>query len=144
MTSDNVYVRARDGALYRNPVIVIPEGFICFGGGERPEIVVWRVGDGLCPEDGARVLLHRTLSIWGVATQSMTSKPELERIRPGSEPEVWTPANSYLFDLSMRIPIPSMHDGIERYAGRLHESEELIDMPSHSLDVDLMNVPEYG
>jgi len=109
------WVRCRDGGLYLNPLLVFPEGFVCFPAGQ-PELVLWAV------DMAGQPLTERfefgTVLRWlfgdDAAIQPVEARSE-QRVFPGSEPYVFRPALVAPFELKGRIPQPQMHDGVARY-----------------------------
>lgn len=153
MSIGSHYVRARDGALYKNPVLVFPEGFICFDETERPELVLWIKPGELSQEDAngyaatAVEVLRRVFGEYshlpgGYGVDLMTLSPEAgigDRVIPNTEPFQFAPAMSLFFEVSHRIPRPTMHDGTERYARQADGT--VYDWPADPLDVHRLEMP---
>lgn len=143
MSLVSTYVRARNGALYRNPVLVFEAGFVCFDEEEPPELVVWleRLEDTSFGFAEARALLERVFGIFDgdkllqidADLETIRGGSRAQRVVPGSEPWLFRPAKSFFFELSGRIPVPLLHEGEERHARRLGQAH-VIDPPAKSSD----------
>lgn len=110
--------RARDGAFYRDPVVVLPEGFLRMNGGMY-ELVLWADEDpvkaiGEVPRILARIRGHADPKIDWLGEVSMRGRPV-----PRSPIEHARYAFGIHFTIGRRFPVPSFHDGCERYASRL-------------------------
>lgn len=137
------YVRARNGALYRNPVLVFEAGFVCFDDSEPPELVIWleRLEDVSFGLLEARAVLERVFGIRDgdkllqidVDLESIRGGSRAQRVVPGSDPWLFRPAKSFFFELAGRIPTPLLHEGTERYARRLGQAH-VIDPPARAFD----------
>ncbi len=139
MRSDSIFVRARDGALYLDPVIVFPEGFVCFSSEEGPEVVLWLAVDASPPADSfLRIshLLGRSVNI-----ASIDFNKRAQRVVPGSDPWEYRPAISYFIDIVARIPRPQRHDGTVRYE-RDCDGAAVMDWPAHRSDPHELDMPE--
>tara|TARA_R110000851_G_scaffold268071_2_gene420715 strand:+ start:41076 stop:41498 length:423 start_codon:yes stop_codon:yes gene_type:complete len=132
------YVRARDGAWYREPVLVFAEGFVCFDDEEPPELILWRLGDGTFPDPVKvlRLVLGDEHGAFGLSTGK-----EALRVVPGSEPPVFQPAAGHDFQLSRRIPVPTLDDGDERRLSRVGP-HHAIDLPAHPSDAHELHIPK--
>jgi hypothetical protein len=143
------FVRARDGALYKNPVVVFDEGFIVFDVQTPAELVLWVPAQDSAANltrarDAAQLVLDRVIGPghWGnidgpryhvraVPTQS----------RPDMTPQVSKPAAEFFFMGTRRIPRPKIHDGIVKHASRL-DGVVVIDYPSDPHDAKQLNTIE--
>lgn len=153
-----VFVRARDGALYREPLWVFPEGFICFDESEPAELVLWSgLPPALAPEAGpvqdaawllaARVALRRVFGFGAAddacsaAVETLAFQGEAQRVIPGGVE--LAPARSYFFEMAgHRPPRPTIAEGTERYASRAHGT--VFDWAPRGLDVTALEIPEVG
>ena len=157
--SGAAWIRARDGALYLDPVFVFPEGFLCFGHGEEPELVVWLPEDAdehtPPPCDVVAVLQEqlgygeaafaqdpngRTLPRCSAVVDSISYRGRAMRVIPGSEPPELAPAISYFFRLQRRIPVPPIFAEIGRYPGRC--GGLVVDFPPDPYDARNLHPPE--
>lgn len=150
MSLVSTHVRARDGALYKNPVLVFPEGFVCFDDQEPPELVLWideasadarKVPDGLNPV----AVLERVFGVSSGAQldavpESLRHHSFSLRIMPKTEPPDFRPAVSYFFELAGRIPRPTLHEGTARHASRV--DGRVTDAPAGAYDVHQLEIPE--
>lgn len=134
-----VYVRCRDGALYLNPILVFPEGFVCFDDTELPELVVWLDSSNLeaPPPVDVCELLRRLFGSYpdletacGAHVDSIKYHQRAER--PVPESEEFKPAIAYFFKVHARIPQPQVHEGTERYASRV--AGAVLDWPASPYD----------
>jgi len=139
MTLSSTYVRARDGALYKNPVLVFEEGFVCFSDHEDPELVVWRTGAKFALLEAAQELLSRRLGR-SAAPSSVVLHSRSQRVVPDTEPWEWRPAISYFFQVVARIPRPQIHGGTARYPRRCPGL--VLDWPQSPYDVAEIEIPE--
>ncbi len=146
MRSDSIYVRARDGALYLDPVLVFPEGFVCFSSEERPEVVFWlddstRSGIELVTPPGDKLqIIWRRLGRSANIT-SITHGKRAQRVIPGSDPWEYRHAISYFISFVDRIPRPQRHDGTVRYE-RDCDGAAVMDWPAHRSDPHELDMPE--
>ena len=149
MSLASTYVRGRDGALYKNPVISFPEGFVCFDESEPPELVLWlpstpheKTPDG----DVARAVLDRVFRFpegVGFATVphgGVACNGRSDRVIPGTDPLEFRPAIAFSFNLAGRIPRPVFHEGTERHASRLGRAA-VYDFPATAYDALQLDVP---
>ncbi len=151
MRSDSIFVRARDGALYLDPVLVFPEGFVCFSSQEATEVVLWLESD-LSPPgkevsrreaegEGVDLILQRRLGrSLSIGSACIACLPAL-RVVPGSDPWEYRPAISYFVDIVARIPRPQRHDGTIRYP-RDRGAAAVADWPMHRDDPNELDMPE--
>lgn len=154
MSIGSHYVRARDGALYKNPVLVFPEGFICFDETEEPELVIWIPPGELTAEGGHEAVktmadvLRRVFGEYshlpggyGVDLMKMAGTATAsERVVPGTEPFEFMQGLAVFFEVAHRIPRPTMHDGTERYASRVEGT--VYDWPADPLDASRLEMGE--
>tara|TARA_R110000822_G_scaffold120633_3_gene254149 strand:- start:8677 stop:9084 length:408 start_codon:yes stop_codon:yes gene_type:complete len=133
MSLSPTYVRARDGALYKSPVLIFPEGFVCFDDTDPPELVLW------LPVLDVVEVMGRVL---GRAANpgTLIATGESQRVLPLSEPWEFKPAAAWTFELTGRIPRPQKHDGTERYPSRCVGL--VLDLPPHQLDASEIEIPE--
>lgn len=114
------WIRARDGLLYRDPLLVFDAGFVCFADDEPAELILWLREDAKSwtrPE--AKAVLMRAFSGYSVRDRSLSINIKRERRWiPGSDPPKFAPASSFWFDIDGRIPVPVIHRGMEKYIGR--------------------------
>lgn len=108
-----IYVRAVNGSLYATPVLMFNAGFIRFDT-ETAELVVWDVE----AEPEPTNVLVDVMTAEAIGSALIFSAHN-QRAIPGTEPQEFRPAKSYTFGLCGRIPVPTTHEGIERYASRL-------------------------
>ena len=143
MSLASTYARCRDGALYKNPILVFPEGFICFDDLEPPELVLWmpKGSAKVPPIEYAIETLERVLGGMGFDRETVRRNKLCQRVRPGTNPEVFTDAHSYLFTIAGRIPRPIFHDGTERHASRVRKCC-VYDWPATALDASHIEIPE--
>lgn len=138
-----VYVQARDGAFYRNPLIVFPEGFIRFDDAGRPEIVMW-ADDSKAVLDAIEKLgdvLVRLFGVDGIALSFAGDVSQGERTIPGSDPPHTRGAVGIFFGpLRRRIPRPTLHEGSERYESRC--KGVVVAMPRHQRDAYDYELPK--
>lgn len=139
MTLSSTYVRARDGALYKNPVLVFEEGFVCFSDREDPELVIWLSGDDLRPHCDPSELLSRRLGR-AAAPNSVVCRSRSQRVVPDTDPWEWRPAIGYFFRVVARIPRPQIHSGTERYPRRC--PGRVLDWPQSPFDAAELEIPE--
>ncbi len=140
MRSDSIYVRARDGALYLDPVLVFPEGFVCFSSRERPEVVLWLDDSGLCTLANGMARIEHLLGRAALMPSILFNK-RAQRVVPGSDPWEYRPAISYFIDIVARIPRPQRHDGTIRYP-RDRGAATVADWPMHRDDPNELDMPE--
>lgn len=137
-----VYIQARDGAFYRNPILSFPEGFIRFDDTGRPEIVLW-VEDSKGVLDAIETLgevLVRIFGIEGVGLDFAGDVSQGERQIPGIEPPHFHRAVGIFFGpLKRRIPRPQRHEGHERYVSRC--KGVVIELPKHQRDAYEPQIP---
>jgi hypothetical protein len=121
-----LYVRCRDGALYRNPVLLFNEGYIGFGGGGKAELVIWSdMLDGLHPKE----VLDRLLGSDGWTITILTGGKGKRRV-PGGQDRRELDAIVRPFALDRRIPRPRLNEGSSRYTHRLEQGQgEVVDFP---------------
>ena len=142
-------VRARDGAFYRDPLWVFPEGFICFSDDEPPELVIWLdPGNPEGPPPVSPVAILERVFGYGITRRplcaavvdSLGAGPRTQRTLPGSDPVRWAPAQAYRFKMIARPPRPQLHAGVERYSRSYGGT--VMDWPSSALDPLFLEVPE--
>lgn len=146
-----VHVRCRDGALYRLPIWVFPEGFICFDDTEPPELVIWlppQADPQPTAEEGhqaARAILSRVFG-FGASSEahsavvdSVAPQGDAHRVVPGGGMEL-APARSFFFEVTGRPPRPTIAEGTERYPSRV--SGTVFDWPATPLDAKALEIPE--
>jgi len=139
-----IYVRCRDGALYRDPVLVFSEGFVCFPG-LKPELVIWRSKT----DPGLQVSVDRCLDrVFGPMCAKAPNLVEMgalnfnRRVVPGSKPWVYRDALTVPFSIFARIPRPLFHGGTERHAGRIRGPHELLSWPALRNDHEWIEIPD--
>lgn len=138
------YVRGRDGAWYRNPVLVFAEGFLCFDDEDPPELVLWLSDK---HERGFPEPLKTLELVLGVPSGIHRIGPakRSQRVVPGSEPFVFQPAAGFDLALTRRIPVPTMHEGSERRLTRLPPGGfAFLDFPPHPQDPHELEIPKRG
>lgn len=144
MSQESVWVRARNGALYKDPVLAFPEGFICFDPVEKPELVIWLpLEEPEAPPPCNIVdVLYRVLGGNDVSPTfiagSLLHTQHAQRSFPGSDPPAWAPARAYSFTITRRIPTPTDHGGEERYPRRC--AGAVIDFPANVCDVHELEI----
>lgn len=134
----DVWVRARDGALYKNPHFFLDGGFIRFDPDSGAELVLWlpRTPEGepwpvelevpkeLNPAQAVRAIFGSFPTESGAFGADLRSI-ELQGVRlvtlPGANPPSQDVAAVYSFKVTGRIPRPQLHGGFARYASRLPE-----------------------
>ncbi len=126
----HVYVRCCDGALYKDPLLVLPHGFAQFSGCAIgcAEIVEW-VADAFAPPARPESLAARLLGrcvFWGEFRKA-------ERVVPYTKPFEYRPAHIFTVTCTQRIPRPTTHSGTQRYAGRCEPDARVFEFPK---DVD--------
>lgn len=136
MSEVSTYVRARNGMLYLNPILLADFGFVCFDDVEPPELVLWAPAPGvetITPAEAlVRFLGERPANKpkgWGL----MNGCRIAERLVPFTNPQRFAQAACYFFVLTERMPMPTHSDGEERYASRLR-GQHVIDMPASTDD----------
>lgn len=142
MSLASVHVRARDGALYKNPLLVFEEGFLCFDDVERPEIVLW-LPPGATDKtpvvsnvvEVLRARLGRAVDVDTVFYHSRSL-----RVVPDTEPWQYRPAIAYFLDIVARIPRPTAHEGTERYPRNC--SGLIMDWSSAPQDANELEIPK--
>ena len=144
----SVYVRARDGALYKDPLWVFPEGFICFDDTEPPELVLWLDLKMLEAASAADVdaILRRVFGF--VSSSELCSAvpgsaflvARSQRVIPGTDPPQLNPADSYFFEAVARPPRPTINDGTERHASRV--KGRVWDWPAGAYDASSLEIPK--
>lgn len=138
-----VYVRARDAAFYRNPIVDFPEGFVCFDDVEPPELVLWI--DELQQIDGQMIALPVVFAILSKRLGSVHGVKRVgpgrlaQRVQPGTEPPLFRPAVAFHLELARRIPQPRLHEGSERRTSRVGNCF-VLDLPAHPGDPDELTV----
>ena len=132
-----VYVRARDAAFYRNPLVDFPEGFLCFDDVEPPELVLWLDeqqqvgGQAIALPVVFAILAKRLGPEHGV--KRIGPARLAQRVVPGTEPPLFRPAVGFHLELTRRIPQPRLHEGSERRTSRSGNCF-VLDLPAHPLD----------
>lgn len=129
----DVYVQARDGALYLNPTVIFPEGFLWFGA-ERPELVLWLVDS--VPTD-VQGIFDR---VFGPNSGSPFHElPKVsQRVVPLTDPWQYRPAVAFPLRLLRRIPRPKKHDGAVRYVR--DPAARVLKWGPHARDLDELDV----
>lgn len=158
MSLGAVFVRARDGALYREPIWVFAEGFICFDEDEPPELVLWIDPAeeepplaALLTLSGKRLVAAHTVlrRVFGFGpagdacsadVDSLAPQSDAQRVFPGSDPPDLKPARSFFFEVVGRPPRPTLDDGTERYPRRAGGT--VFDWPATALDAKALEIPE--
>lgn len=130
-----IYVRCRDGALYKNPLVVFREGFLTFVDDEsfaRADLVVWVAKP---------VVIRKELvaRLFG-ATQFLMNDRRCERVVPFSKPHEYRAADVVSVVLTRRIPRPKHHEGTERYMGRLQKGSLLVELLADPRDAKEIEV----
>lgn len=157
--TDDVWVRARDGALYKNPLLVFDEGFICFDPEDNAEIVLWITEEEIDgpPKVNVVTVLQRVLG-FGAGVQmelpdgrilplcsafvdSVGYRTRSRRVVPLTDPWEYANTISYHFKLILRIPRPLLHEGIERYI-RNTSGGTVWDPPVNQMDANALEMPE--
>lgn len=131
-----IYVRCRDGAYYKNPMVVFREGFLTFvddHGFARADLVLWVVA----PPVVAREVAARVL---GDGIGFMRNTRRVERVVPFTKPWEYRQADVTSVVLERRIPRPKHHEGMERYVGRLTRGALLVELVSNPLDAKEIEV----
>lgn len=121
-----VFVRARDGALYKNPLLVLAEGWVHFVGcntrlGELVEWITDPAAPAQYPEALAARLVGRCAFLRGHRTA--------ERVVPFSKPAEFRAARIFTVQLLERIPRPTSNEGVERYASRCPAGAQVYEFP---------------
>lgn len=124
----DVYVRARDGALYKNPLLVLREGFAQFQVQDHglAELVEW-ITD---PPASAQALAER---IFGRCF-FLNATRQAERVVPFTKPFEYKPARIHVVQVVERIPRPTSSDGVSRYASRLPAGARVLEFPAGTED----------
>ncbi len=150
---NDLWVRAQDGGLYRDPVLVAAWGFVCFGEwpiDERPadvphnvEAVFWikPAKKPELPDVDMGAALRKLFGRYpgtepvesGVNTSDLVFRWFRKRVVPGTEPWEFAPAAIFTVPLVHRIPVPLLHKGNERYASRCFGL--ILDRPTSPFDV---------
>jgi len=126
-----VYVRCCDGALYKDPLLVLPEGFAHFVGVDHglAEIVEW-ITDASAPPAYPEALAARLLG----RCFFLKDHREAERVVPYTKPFEYRPARIFAAKLVERIPRPTSHSGLQRYAGRCEPGARVFELPKSPND----------
>lgn len=134
MSKVSTYVRARNGALYRNPLFLFDEGFVCFDHEEPPELVLWKPKqtDPITPADALEIVFGERVQDEPPEWALIRGAVESERVVPFTNPPIFLPAIAYFFTLFARIPTPTDHAGVERYASRIRG--RVLDWPARASD----------
>lgn len=128
----SVYVRARDGAFYLDPLIVFAEGFICFSHYTRPEAVLWDP-DVTKSRGALRSILDRVF-VYGFEVDTAREAGRSLRVVPGSDPFDFKPAAAFTFEVTARIPVPQLYNGSARYPRlpvKVYDWEASVDDATH-------------
>ena len=143
MSLVSTYARCRNGTLYKNPILVFPEGFLCFDDTDPPELVLWMPkGSAKVPAiEYAQGVLERVLGRAGFDPSSLSRHDLAERVIPGSDPWVFAASHSYFLKLTRRIPRPMVHDGTERHASRLRGCA-IFEWDASAEDATSIEIPE--
>lgn len=112
------WVRARDLAVYKNPVVTFPEGHVEFRAGAAL-LVLWEPV-GASP----MAVLDRVIGHGGWGPGPDTPRTEHVAV-PGLPAPSYSPAFVYPFHLGRRIPAPTHSDGFERYPSRIRGAHVL-------------------
>ncbi len=144
--SESIYVRARDGALYQDPVLSFPEGFISFNETGQTVVVLWLDKDDFegLPQASVLGVLRRVLRLGLSVSFSESSVICLglsARCHPGADPSKPQNSIAFRFSLTARIPRPTLHAGTERHASRLR-SHIVLDWPASSYDTLHLEIPK--
>lgn len=129
----SVYVRARDGGLYKDPAFAFEEGFFHFLEDGSPELVIWiPAPKGLTP---AEVLSRE----FGSDGWTFTGPPVVNENRPipgvpTGAPKETHAAAEWKIKITRRIPIPQVHDGTVRKT-RV-KREIVVDLPADPRDME--------
>lgn len=137
----SIYVRARDGGLYKDPALSFREGFLHFLQDGTPELVVWLSCEEttMTPAD----ILRRVLGSddgWAI-----TDGPKVNDARPVPGTSEGSPnrthaAAEWKLAITRRIPKPTLHDGTERKSrierAALAGVVVIIDRPGDPRDAD--------
>lgn len=124
-----VYVRCRDGALYKNPLLIFKEGFATFvddNGSPRLDLVLW-VTD---PPVRQLAVAER---IFGQVF-FLRDNRVVERGVPFSKPVEYRQAEVVSLTLVRRIPRPKHHEGTERFVGRIPKGSLLVELVHSPMD----------
>jgi len=127
-----IYVRCRDGAFYKNPVLIFPEGFVVFDAQRQTEAVFWLESTkDLWPKRTVSEILYHVFDGNGVQLLGFDEEVRrVERVVPLSNPMQFRPALCVWISVLLRIPRPQKHDGIERYASRCPKGSVILDLPA--------------
>ncbi len=140
----SVYVQARDGAFYKDPLFVFEEGFLCFDDDDPPELILWipeKVQDAEWhPANALAKVVQRFGDCLHVTTDDLFNARHSERVIPGTEPFQFRQAASLFVKITGRTPRPTKSDGSERYKrncpGRIYA------WPARPKDVYGLDLPQ--
>lgn len=129
----SIFVRARDGALYRDPCIVFQDGFIAFDELGAPELVLWLQEGLLAPRAYLTSLLGQD------AFEAVGEPRDEWRAQPTGKQDEFIPARLarvWKFILVRRLPRPTLYAGVERYArgSRQEPVRIVVELPGHPFD----------
>lgn len=147
MSALPVWVRARDGALYKDPMIVFPEGFVRFNEEGSALLTVWlekvpKPGEPLDEKELHHSILPRAFGstcpdvAYGVREYIFLAVGKTKI--PQTDPEQEAPSATYRLNLSKRIPRPEVHGGTARYPSRVGPGT-VRDFPPSGLDAYYMH-----
>lgn len=129
-TDLQVWVRAVDGALYRDPVVVVEGGFVSFPPGlaarspGRALAHLWVAEDGAPARSLERVLGDALSGGWrepldlGLHERVAVPAANLSEV-DRNLPRPVAPAIAYTVQPTRRVAVPQIHGGATRYASRL-------------------------
>ena len=140
MSKVSTYVRARNGALYKNPIFAFDEGFVCFDDEEPPELVLWKPkeGDPITPAAALELVLGARVDGEPPEWRLVRGARESQRVVPFTSPPQFLPAIAYFFELFARVPTPTFHEGEERYASRIRG--HVLDFSARASDPNRLEV----
>lgn len=135
MSEASIYVRCRDGALYKNPLLIFEEGFVLFEASKATEAVLWLEStDAMWPRKDIIGVLSHVFGENGFALDIGQTFRRVERGVPLTNPVRFRPAICMVIAVKLRIPRPKKHEGSERYPGRCEKGARILDLPIGPFD----------
>lgn len=137
-TTTSVFVQARNGAYYEDPILIFPEGYAWVDQNGMLELVLWLNNDRTLAQP--ETVLDRAFGMHRYEIYEERLSNAIPRLIPKTNPVQFAYGASVLFSSSGRIPVPHGFGslGVRRVRDK---SAHVIGYPAHADDLKEMELP---